>query len=180
MIGVDSFSSVFGGAPAHTETHWTEHIRAIIRAGYSPVLCKPGTPEAGCILTPGQYKKAGKHPCGYLHVIDNPAKVGAVVSYWLSKYGGLNVGLHLGRSNMAVLKQPAGPGMTVEAPGGIGHTWFTLPPGTTFPKVLQGADWSIKHGDRYVLVPPARLSTGAHRLVGGTIAAPEWLLAAAL
>lgn len=122
MIGVDRFASVFGGAPAHTAEHLTEHLRAVIRAGYSPVLCKPGTKEPACILSVGQAKKADReaqqralamnpaarvdrirHACGMKHVIDDPAKVGPIVARFLQVHGGLNVALHLGRSRMVAV-----------------------------------------------------------------------------
>lgn len=119
MIGVDRFASVFGGAPAHTAEHLTEHIRAIIRAGYSPVLCKPGTKEPACILSAAAAKKADReaqqralavnpaarvdrirHACGFKHVLDDPAKVAPIVKRFVEIHGGINVALHLGRSRM--------------------------------------------------------------------------------
>jgi len=122
VIGVDTFASVFGGAPAHTEAHYTEHLRAVIRAGYSPVLCKPGGKETACILSAAQAKKADReaqqrelamnpaarvdrirHACGMKHVIDDAAKVGPIVKRFLEVHGGLNVALHLGRSRMLVV-----------------------------------------------------------------------------
>lgn len=122
MIGVDNFASVFGGAPAHTEAHYVEHLRAVIRAGYSPVLCKPGTRVTACILSALQAKRADKeaqqqalamnpaarvdrirHACGMKHVIDDPAKVGPIVKRFLEQHNGLNVALHLGRSRMLVV-----------------------------------------------------------------------------
>lgn len=176
MIGVDRFSSVFGGQPQHTAEHLTEHLRAVIRAGYSPVLCKPGGKETACILSVVQAKRADKeareralaanpaapidrirHACGMKHVIDDPAKVGPIVKRFLDVHGGLNVGLHLGRSRTLVVdvdtpaeraafvsdfefaSQQQAPGITVESPGtydyvsgtwkhwGGGHWWFDLP-----------------------------------------------------
>lgn len=122
MIGVDTFASVFGGAPAHTAEHLIEHLRAVIRAGYSPVLCKPGGKETACILSAAQARKADReaqafklaadptarvdrirHACGMRHVIDDPAKVGPIVKRFLDTHGGLNVALHLGRSRMIVV-----------------------------------------------------------------------------
>jgi len=122
VIGVDNFASVFGGAPAHTEAHYVEHLRAVIRAGYSPVLCKPGGKETACILSAVQAKREDKaaqqqalamnpaarvdrirHACGMKHVIDDPAKVGPIVKRFLEVHGGLNVALHLGRSRMLVV-----------------------------------------------------------------------------
>lgn len=119
MIGVDTFGSVFGGQPAHTAEHMTEHLRAVIRAGYSPVLCRPGTKEPLCPLSAAQAKKADRefqeralaanprakvgrlrHECGMKHVLDDPAKIGAVVKRLMDVHGGLNVALHLGRSRM--------------------------------------------------------------------------------
>lgn len=122
MIGVDTFGSVFGGQPAHTAEHMTEHLRAVIRAGYSPVLCKPGGKETACILSAAQAKKADRefqqrllaanpaarvngrtHECGFKHVLDDPAKVGPIVTRFMERHGGLNVALHLGRSRMMVV-----------------------------------------------------------------------------
>lgn len=158
MIGVDTFGSVFGGQPAHTAEHMTEHLRAVIRAGYSPVLCKPGGKETACILSAAQAKKADRefqqrllaanpaarvngrtHECGFKHVLDDPAKVGPIVTRFMERHGGLNVALHLGRSRMLVVDvdtpaereafgsswalaslgdlQISIPGITVESPG---------------------------------------------------------------
>ncbi len=160
VIGSDPFISVFGGAPSHTETHYVEHLRAVIRAGFSPVLCKPGTKEPACVLSAAGAKKADReaqqralagnpaarvdrirHACGMKHVLDDPAKVGAVVKRLAEIYPGaqLNVALHLGRSRMLVVDAdtpaerqafgadwmlhslgdllPNVPGITVESPG---------------------------------------------------------------
>lgn len=39
MIGVDQFSSVFGGQPTHTAEHLAEHLRAVILlSGRRPVI----------------------------------------------------------------------------------------------------------------------------------------------
>lgn len=122
VIGVDTFGSVFGGQPAHTAEHMTEHLRAVIRAGYSPVLCKPGGKETACILSAAQAKKADRefqqrllaanpaarvngrtHECGFKHVLDDPAKVGPIVTRFMERHGGLNIALHLGRSRMLVV-----------------------------------------------------------------------------
>lgn len=122
MIGSDPFVSVFGGAPAHTAEHLTEHLRAVIRAGFSPVLCKPGTKEPACVLSVAGAKRADKdaqaqalamnpaarvdrirHACGMKHVLDDPAKIGPVVKRFTDIHGGLNVALHLGRSRMLVV-----------------------------------------------------------------------------
>src|SRR6187551_1171704 len=165
MIGVDQFASVFGGAPSHIAGHLTEHIRAIVRAGWSPVLCLPGTATPGCILTPTQRKRDPDHLCGANHVIDNPSRVSAIVKNW--EHEGANIGLHLGRSGLAVLTMPAAPGMSVQGPDGIGDWWFTLPEGHPGPGTMAGAEWTLLSGDHYVLVPPAELAgQGAYRLVG--------------
>lgn len=136
MIGVDRFGSVFGGAPAHTEDHLTEHLRAVVRAGYSPVLLQPRTKEPGCILSARQEVAADRevqqralqldptrkvnrmrHACGFKHVIEAPEEfrvdadgkehrkdparnVGAIVNRFVARYGGMNIGLHLGRSRL--------------------------------------------------------------------------------
>lgn len=189
VIGSDTFSSVFGGAPSHTVEHMVEHVRAIIRAGYSPVLLKPGSKDPACILSTAQAKAADRaeqqrreamnpgarvdrirHPCGMAHVIEVPrvldpetgkpndpaAKVKAIVDRFLKVHGGMNVGLHLGRSRLLAVDvdTPAErnafehaygtaltwdeiPGITVESPGsfrdgawvhyGGGHWVFQLP-----------------------------------------------------
>lgn len=171
MIGVDRFASVFGGAPAHTAQHLAEHIRAVIRAGYSPVLCKPGTKEPGCILSSRQAKRAGEHPCGHRHVLDDPARAGAIVARFTATHGGMSLGLHLARSSMAVIRTAAAPGMTVAAPRGLGHWWFELPSEAAPSSHHPG--WSFLSGDRYVLVPP---TTDQHLLVGGTLPADTWML----
>lgn len=124
MIGSDLFVSVFGGAPAHTGEHLTEHLRAVIRAGFSPVICKPGTKEPVCILSAAGARRADKaaqaqalavnpktkvdrirHACGMKHVLDDPARVGPVIRRLSEIYPGaqLNVALHLGRSRMLVV-----------------------------------------------------------------------------
>jgi len=122
VLGVDSFTSVFGGNPSHTAEHLTEHLRAVIRAGYSPVLCRPGTKEPVCVLSAVQAKKADReaqafalagnparlvdrirHACGMKHVLDDPAKVGPIVKRLIEIHGGANVALHLGRSRMLVV-----------------------------------------------------------------------------
>ncbi len=122
MIGSDLFISVFGGAPSHTETHYVEHLRAVIRAGFSPVLCKPGTKEPACVLSAAGAKRADReaqqralaanpkarvdrirHACGMKHVLDDPAKIGPIVRRFLEIHGGVNVALHLGRSRMLVV-----------------------------------------------------------------------------
>ncbi len=122
MIGVDRFASVFGGAPAHTAEHLTEHLRAVIRSGYSPVLCKPGTKEPVCPLSAAQAKKADRerqqmalamnpaarvdrirHECGLKHVLDDPAKIGPIVKRLVEIHGSINVALHLGRARMLVV-----------------------------------------------------------------------------
>lgn len=179
MIGVDTFSSVFGGAPEHTASRMPEHIRAIIRAGYSPVLCRPMTAEPLCTLSPTMAKRTGPHPCGAAHVLDDPAKSGAIVKRLLDQHGSLNVALHLGRSRLAVLVQwlewVVEP-ITVEA-GQLGLTWFTLPEGADV-QPGRGPLWSLAAGDVHILVPPAVLPAGAHRLVGGTMPAPAWLVSA--
>lgn len=121
MIGGDTFRTVFGGAPAHTEAHLAEHLRAMIRHGYSPVLMKPGTKEPACVLSSAGEVKANReaqraaelagarrtdavrHACGLKHVLDDPAKVGPVVKRWLERWGGANTGIHLGRSRRIVV-----------------------------------------------------------------------------
>jgi hypothetical protein len=121
MIGGDTFRTVFGGAPAHTESHLTEHLRAMIRHGFSPVLLKPGTKEPACILTSASEAKANReaqaaaalagarrtdsirHACGFRHVLDDPAKVGPIVKRFLERWGGANTGIHLGRSRRLVV-----------------------------------------------------------------------------
>jgi hypothetical protein len=121
MIGGDTFRTVFGGAPAHTESHLTEHLRAMIRHGYSPVLLKPGTKEPACILSSAAEAKANReaqaaaalagarrtdsirHACGFRHVLDDPAKVGPIVKRFLERWGGANTGIHLGRSRRLVV-----------------------------------------------------------------------------
>lgn len=121
MIGGDTFRTVFGGAPAHTESHLTEHLRAMIRHGYSPVLLKPGTKEPACILSSAAEAKANReaqaaaalagarrtdsirHACGFRHVLDDPGKVGPIVKRFLERHGGANTGIHLGRSRRLVV-----------------------------------------------------------------------------
>lgn len=174
MIGSNPFVSCFGGAPSHTAAHLPEHLRAVIRAGFSPVLCRPWTRQAACTLSPTMAKRLGDHPCGSAHVLDDPAKVGAIVNRFVDTHGGANVALHLGRSGLAIRQAPAAPGMTVELPGGIGHWWYALP----FPDPNGDIwPWPLISGDRHVLVPPSRQREGAYRLVGGTIpASAAWLV----
>jgi len=170
VIGVDQFASVFGGAPEHTRSRPAEHVRAIIRAGWSPVLCLPGTDQAGCILPPTTAKRP--HECGAAHILDTPSKVSSIVTRFLAQHGGANIALHLGRSNLAVLESPAVPGRgyTVATPDGKGQWWYTLPPGRSLsPEVVPPwSGWTLITGDRYVLVPPATTPDGTYRLVGGT------------
>lgn len=181
MIGVDTFSSVFGGAPEHTSLRMPEHVRAIIRAGYSPVLCAPLTNQALCTLSPTMAKRTGPHPCGSAHVLDDPAKSGAIVKRLLDQHGSLNIALHLGRSRLAVFTAWAAAGMTVEGPGRLGYWWMTLPEqvrqgshASGMPILLDGGHMSV--GEHHFLVPPARLPAGSYRLVGGTVPVPEWML----
>jgi hypothetical protein len=176
VIGVDTFSSVFGGAPEHTRNRLPEHVRAIIRAGYSPVLCAPLTSRALCTLSPTMAKRTGPHPCGSAHVLDDPAKSGAIVKRLLEVHGSLNIALHLGRSRLAVHVTLPHPGHTVAAPDGAGYWWFTLPEGATDPVPRYGPGWAICAGDQHLLVPPARTPEGLFQLVGGTHQAPEWML----
>jgi hypothetical protein len=121
MIGGDTFRTVFGGAPAHTESHLAEHLRAMIRHGYSPVLLKPGSKEPACVLTSAGEAKANReaqaaaelagarkvdsirHACGFRHVLDDPARVGPIVKRFLERHGGANTGIHLGRSRRLVV-----------------------------------------------------------------------------
>lgn len=137
MIGGDTFRTVFGGAPAHTESHLTEHLRAMIRHGYSPVLLKPGTKEPACILTSAAEAKANRdaqaaaalsgakrtdsirHACGFRHVLDDPAKVGPIVKRFLERHGGANTGIHLGRSRRLVVDVD-----TVEERSGFLRSWY--------------------------------------------------------
>jgi hypothetical protein len=144
MIGGDTFRTVFGGAPAHTESHLTEHLRAMIRHGYSPVLLKPGTKEPACILTSAGEAKANReaqaaaalagarrtdsirHACGFRHVLDDPAKVGPIVKRFLERWGGANTGIHLGRSRRLVVDVD-----TVTERQGFDRSWWdNAGPGT--------------------------------------------------
>lgn len=174
MIGVDTFSSVFGGAPEHTSSRMPEHVRAIIRAGYSPVLCAPLTNQALCTLSPTMAKRTGPHLCGSAHVLDDPAKSGAIVKRLLDQHGSLNIALHLGRSRLAVMIAHAHPGMTVESYGGVGYWWFTEPPAGLQSGMRFGC--AFLAGDDHCLVPPARMPGGSYRLVGGTQPTPGWLV----
>jgi hypothetical protein len=144
MIGGDTFRTVFGGAPAHTESHLTEHLRAMIRHGYSPVLLKPGSKEPACILSSAAEAKANReaqaaaelagarrtdsirHACGFRHVLDDPAKVGPVVKRFLERWGGANTGIHLGRSRRLVVDVD-----TVAERQGFVESWVNFTPGQT-------------------------------------------------
>lgn len=112
------------------------------------------------------------------HVLDDPAKVGAIVKRFVELHGGLNVALHLGRSRMLVvdvdtpeereafltswydayayaseaeLVRP--PGITVESPGSydyVAKTW----------KHFGGGHWWFTLPDEFVL-PPGKVFKGA-------------------
>jgi hypothetical protein len=119
MIGSTTFSTVFGAAPAGDAEGFASIVKAAIRHGYSPVLLQPGGKEPGCILSPRTATAADKarmdelaaggaqritnvrHECGFKHVLDDPAKVGPIVTRFGERYGTpLNLGLHLGRSRL--------------------------------------------------------------------------------
>ena len=199
MIGVDRFASVFGGAPAHTAEHLTEHVRAVIRAGYSPVLCKPGGKETACILSAQQAKKADReaqqralamnpaarvdrirHACGFKHVLDDPAKVAPIVNRFVEIYGGLNVALHLGRSQMLVVDvdtpaerqafidswgsalygpNGAGPGSNAERPGITVESPGSLDIATQQWVHWGGGHWWFELPDDFEL-PPGKVLKG--------------------
>lgn len=144
MIGGDTFRTVFGGAPAHTESHLTEHLRAMIRHGYSPVLLKPGTKEPACILSSAAEAKANReaqaaaalagarrtdsirHACGFHHVLDDPGKVAVIAKRWLERWGGANTGIHLGRSRRLVVDVD-----TVTERQEFVESWVNFTPGQT-------------------------------------------------
>lgn len=177
MIGSDSFISVFGGQPEHTRANLSAHLRAVIRGGYSPVLCAPGTSEALCILPASQAKK--DHACGAAHVLDDPAKLGPILKRLPPD---LNVALHLGRSRLMLAGAPNRKNHesppTVESPNGSALWWLTMPDWLhprLHPPVFLGG-WQVWFGDVYALVPPASRPEGAYRLVGGTIPAQPWML----
>lgn len=119
MIGSSAFGTVFGAAPAGDAEAFSSIVKAAIRAGYSPVLLKPGGKETGCILAPRTAQTADKaeqdrlaaagqqsitnvrHPCGFKHVLDDPAKISPIVTRFVTRFGGPpNLGLHLGRSRL--------------------------------------------------------------------------------
>jgi hypothetical protein len=119
MIGSNAFSTVFGAAPAGDAESFATIVKAAIRHGYSPVLLQPGGKDPGCILAPATATKADKeamnrlaqagaqritnvrHPCGFKHVLDDPAKIGPIVTRFAARYGSPpNLGIHLGRSRL--------------------------------------------------------------------------------
>lgn len=122
MIGSSAFATVFGAAPSGDPERITNIVKAAIRHGFSPVLLKPGGKEPPCILAPAtakredqaaQARRLAEHPsaqvnrvrhaCGLKHVLDDPAKVGPIVQRVLTNHGGLNLGIHLGRSRRIVV-----------------------------------------------------------------------------
>lgn len=187
MIGSDTFATVLGMAPAGDPERLTNIVRAMVRNGLSPVLLKPGEKVPACILTETAAKKADqeaqtvalaehpdrpvdriRHPCGFAHVIDDPAKVKAIMDRWLTRYGGANLGVHLGRSRLIAvdadypsevtaferewfqhnhpgLAGRGGPGMTVRSPG------TTKPDGT--PDHHDGGHWIFTVPDDFPFPP---------------------------
>jgi hypothetical protein len=119
VIGSTTFSTVFGAAAPGDAEAFAGIVKSAIRAGYSPVLLRPGGKETGCILAARTAAAADKarmdelaaagqeritnvrHECGFKHVLDDPAKVGPIVARFAERYGApLNLGLHLGRSRL--------------------------------------------------------------------------------
>lgn len=120
----------------------------MIRAGLSPIIMKPGSKHPICILSTAAAKKADleaqaaflaehperqansvTHPCGLKHVLDDPAKVGAIVKRAQGTYGpDLNVGIHLGRSRMLVVDVDTTEEREAFAQWFIRHTSLDLPP----------------------------------------------------
>jgi hypothetical protein len=187
VLGGDVFASVLGAAPAGDPERLTNIVRAMVRNNLSPVLLKPGTKLPACILTESAAHKADqearakflaeypdrradsiRHPCGFAHVIDDPVKVKATMDRWLTRYGGANLGVHLGRSRLIAvdadypsevtafehewfqhnhpgLAGRGGPGMTVRSPG------TTKPDGT--PDHHGGGHWIFIVPDDFPFPP---------------------------
>jgi hypothetical protein len=176
MIGSDVLGSILGAAPAGDPERLTNITRAMIRAGLSPVLLKPGTKDPMCILSTTAAKKADmeaqaayvlehpdrpadkvRHDCGFKHVLDDPAKVTTIVKRLQGIHGpDLNLGLHLGRSRRLVVD--------VDTPGERGEflDWWvenvsrSAPPITVESPGFRDADGNWIHhggGHWYFTVP---------------------------
>lgn len=183
MIGSNTFATVFGAAPAGDADAFATIVKAAIRHGFSPVILQPGGKEPICTLSARQESAADKarmvelaaagqqkitnvrHGCGFKHVLDDPAKVGPIITRAAERYGTpLNLGLHLGRSRLIAVdvdtpderaafeqwwigvshdQPPMPPGITQESPG-----WFDQKSQTW--KHWGGGHWVFTVPDDYV------------------------------
>lgn len=194
MIGSNVFATVFGASPAGDADSFTSVVKAAIREGFSPVLLQPGGKLPGCTLAPrtaqaedraamdraaagGAQKITNvRHDCGFKHVLDDPAKVGSIVTRFAARYGSpLNLGLHLGRSRLIAVdvdtpaereafvawwdgvrsvNPPPGdaPGITQESPG-------------SFDQVSQ--TWKHHGGGHWIFTVPEDWNAPAGKVVKG-------------
>lgn len=175
MISESPVAAIFGAIPAGDETTSLIHqARAMIRAGYAMVLCKPGTKIPVCTLNSteanradeaarAQAREAGKrswdkvrHPCGLKHAITDEKTSDRVIKRLSKSHGRVNLGIELRASKVIVVD------VDTEAEDAAFHAaWHKaagapLPFGMTVrsPGVYDDETWKHKNGGHYWFTLP--------------------------
>ena len=190
MIGSNVFATVFGASPAGDAESFTSVVKAAIREGFSPVLLRPGGKLPGCVLAPRTAQAEDKaamdraaaggaqkitnvrHDCGFKHVLDDPAKVGAIITRFAQRYGSpLNLGLHLGRSRLIAVDVD-----TPEEREAFCQWWDMHYGGNTAPGITQESPgsfdqatqtWKHHGGGHWIFTVPADWTAPAGKVVKG-------------
>jgi hypothetical protein len=181
VIANDKFDACFGAVVSGDTDNVKRVAKAAVSSGFAIVVDKPGQKAPLCTLTArgaktadseaqNAAKEAGdprwqtrRHACGLHHAITDVKDAERIISRLVKTYGGVNIGIELGRSRLLVVdvdtrqekdaflaawseatgQDESDRAMTVSSPGSKqndewvhsdgGHFWFELPDGVDLP-----------------------------------------------